>query len=205
MNNQSEADPPIDWEAVILQLQVFTRRLVKGKGWFRGNDTATYIKGKEIDDYVFGAIEKYLQHPEKYDPSKGDFIDYLKFNLISSLVINDALSSENKTSSDIFGVADDIKEGDDNSGTYLDSVLPHAEAYFDQEIDYQEIMSDVEQEVKKDKTAEDIFLALNIGFKRIEIIKEFQLDEKTYNNGLRRLNTILANVAAKFDLKRPSA
>ncbi len=200
MTSQNAENTSIDWEEVILRLQSFTRSWVKGKGWFRGGKTTKLLKGKEIDDYVFGAIEKYLRSPEKHDPSKGSLIDYLKFNLVRSMVSNDLVSAENRTSKDIFAYEDDNEEED--STPYLDSILPNAEVYFDQEIDYQEVLKQIESEAKNDPIVENIFMGICVfGMKRREIIQEFSMTEKEYDNGMRRLNTIRDNVAKKYDIK----
>jgi len=201
MINKKAENSSIDWEEIILCLQSFTRSLVNGKGWFRGGKTKVFLKGQEIDDYVFAAIERYLRNPEKYNPSKGLLIDYLRYNLIRSMVSNDLVSAENRTSKDVFVVTDENKDKKD-SGLYLDSILPHAHAFFDQEIDYKEVMSYVESEIKSDTIVEEIFLGLCCyGFKRREVIEEFKMNEKDYDNGMRRLNTIRNNAAKRYDIK----
>lgn len=193
----------IDWEEVILKLQSFTRFLVNGKGWFRGKYTKTFLKGKEIDDYVFGAIEYYLFNPDKYNKSRGKFINYLKYNLICSMVINDLVSAENQTSKDVFAFVNQDKQESEDSCSYLDSIMPHVEAYFDQEIDYNWIMNSLEAEVKGDEIAEEIFLGhCCYNMKRRDIIEESKMSESDYDNGFRRLNTILKNTAIKFELNK---
>lgn len=203
MINQPVENAYIDWEEVLVCLQAYTRFLVKGKGWFRGYATQSFLKGKEIDDYVFTAIEKYLRNPEKYDSEKGSLLNYLKYNLIRTLVSNDLASQENRTSKDVYVYEDD--DDDDSVSSYLDSILPHAEIFFDQEIDYKEVMSYLEEEVKSDPIVENIFLGLTgFGLKRGDIIKEFSISEKEFDNGMRRLNTLRKNAAAKYDIKLKS-
>jgi len=203
MANQRTENTSIDWEEVILCLQVYTRSLVKDKGWFRGKETTVYLKGKQIDDYVFEAIEKYLRNPEKFDPKKRSLIEYLKKHIIRSLVANDLTSAENRTSSDVFAFINDSDEEDDSS--YLDSILPYAEALFDQEIDFIEIMNYIESEVKGDPIVENIFLGISgYGLKRAEIITEFNLTPIEFDNGMRRLNTIRNKAAKKYDIKKTS-
>lgn len=202
MSNQTEekTDIDIDWEEVLLKLQCYARSLINGKQWFRGNKTTVFLKGKEIEDYVFSAIEKYLRNPEKFDPQKGSLINYLQYNLIRSMVGNDIRSRENKTSMDVFTTADNT-EPEENSCSYLDSIMPCADAFFDQEIDYNEIMSYIEAETKGDKIVEEIFLGLfHFDLKRREIIEEFSMTEKEYDNGMRRLNTIRNKTADKYKL-----
>jgi hypothetical protein len=219
MDIQSEDKNSIDWEEVILRLQSFTRSLVNKKGWFRvsciskkdsKNEgefkyVSTYLKGKEVDDYVNEAVEKYLKNPEKHDPEKGSLVDYLNYNIIRSLVINDLVSSENRTSKDVLSYSFNLEDDENDTGSYLDRILPHAEAYFDQEIDYSEILAFIEKESKGDKIAEEIVLGICFnGLKRREVIEEFNMSEKEFDNGMRRLRTILNRAVKRFDLKTQS-
>lgn len=57
-------------EDVILKLTAFAWSLASSLTWFRGPKTTSFLMGKEAEDYVYGAIGKYLEHPEKFDPSK---------------------------------------------------------------------------------------------------------------------------------------
>ena len=201
-NIKDITDEPIDWEEVILKLQVFTRSCVEGKGWFRGGKTKTYLSGKEINEYVMEAIEEYLWNPQKYDRAKGTLINYLNYGIVRRLVSNDLVSKENRTTQDVFSVADNLEEDEDDGGSYLDRTLPYTCAYFDQEIDYKEIMSFVEEEIKGKVVEENIFLAIySYGMKRREVIAEFNMTEGEYDNGIRRLKTVFATAAAKYDLK----
>lgn len=217
MDVQTENKNSIDWEEIILGLQSFTRSFVSKKGWFRNSSVvkrnpnseggnkyeSTYSEGKEIDDYVYEAIERYLVNKEKHDPNRGSLVDYLKYNVVRSLVSNDLVSSENRTSKDILTHSYNFEDDENDNGSYLDSILPYADVYFDQEIDYKEIMSYVEGEINGDEIAEEIFLGISLnGLKRREVIEEFNLSEKDFDNGMRRLKTILNKAAKKFDLKK---
>jgi hypothetical protein len=219
MDIQTEDKSSVDWEEVILRLQSYTRSLLSKKGWYKINSVvkkdpknegeskyeSTYIKGKEVDDYVYEAIEKYLGNKEKHDPQKGSLLDYLKYGVIRSLVSNDLVSSENRTSRDVFAHSNNLEDDENDNGSYLDSILPYAEAYFDMEIDYKGIMNYVQGEIKGDEILEEIFLGICLnGLKRREVIEEFNLSEKDFDNGMRRLKTILSRTAKKFDLKTQS-
>jgi hypothetical protein len=196
MANHNAENSDIDWEEIILRLQTFTRSLANGKGWFRGEETTIYLRGKEIDDYVFDTIEIYLRNPEKFDSTKGSLIKYLCYSIIRNLVRNDLVSAENRTTSDVFAYQNE-SENEDDSASYLDSILPHAEVFFDQEIDFNEVMSYIEAETKGDSIVENIFLGISgYGLKRAKIIKEFSMTPVEYDNGMRRLITI-RNAAAK--------
>ena len=174
------------------------------KGWFRGGETTIYLKGKEIDDYVFDAIEIYLRNPEKYNPNKGTLIKYLCYSVIRNLVRNDLVSGENRTTNNVFAYQNE-NETDDDSVPYLDSILPHAEVFFDQEIDFNEVMSYIEAETKGDSVVENIFLGISgYGLKRAEIIKEFSMTPDEYGNGMRRLITIRNKAAKKYGIVKQS-
>lgn len=201
-NTKDITGEPVDWEEVILKLQVFARSCVEGKGWFRGGKTKTYLSGKEINEYVMGAIEGYLWNPQKFDPAKGSLIDYLNYSIVRRLVSNDLVSKENRITQDVYSVADNLEEDEDDRGSYLDRTLPYTGAYFDQEIDYNEIMGFIEEEIKGKVIEENIFLAVySYGMKRCEVIAEFNMTEAEYDNGIRRLKTVFAAAATKYDLK----
>lgn len=199
MGNNSNENIQIDWEDVILRLEAFTRSFVKGKPWFRGGDTTTFLMGKEIKDYVFEAIGKYIESPEKYDPAKGDFLNYLKYNIIRSLVSNDLAKNENKETDDVFVNPFDNDDGDENS-SYLDRLLPFTEALFSDDIDFATIKEFIETNIQGDEQVENIFLGIySYGMKRREVIEEFNMAESDYDNGMRRLKTILSRTSLHFN------
>lgn len=203
MGDQNGKDASEDWEAIYPQLYAYTDDLLKKKSWFRGKKTDSYLKGKTIEDYVSEAIWKYLSNPEKFDATSGrSLVNYLKLHIIRTLVGNDAKAPENKTSKDVFAIADKKQQDDDDS--YLDSVLPYAEVFFDQEIDFKEIMTEIENEISKDEVAEKIYFGERYdGLKRAQIIEENKMSEKEFNNGKRRMQTILDTVAKKYNIKKP--
>ena len=190
----------IDWEELYLVLYAYTKWLLKNKYWFSGKKTSFFLKGKEAHDYVSEAIERYLRNPEKFDKSRGNLVNYLKLNLIRSMVSNDFESYENKNVQNILG-SNPFKYEDNNSN-YLDSILPHLDEYFDEQLDYDKIMTLIEKEIKDDGIVEEIFIGICCeGLKRSEIIEEFGMSENDYDNGYRRLRTIMNKVAIKFDIK----
>lgn len=188
-----------DWKEIVLRLQAYTRMLVRDKGWFRGSETGAYISGKEIDDYVFEAIGRYLKNPEKHDPSKRTLVEYLKKHIIRTLVNNDLVSSENQTSTDLFSFESET-ENEDGSDTFIDAMLPKVDALYDDEIDYISIMNFIESEAKGDAYVENIFLGLNCGMKRADIIDEFRMSPSDYDNAMRRLITIRKKAAQKYNI-----
>ena len=194
----------IDWEEIIYQMQGFFRSYFKDAPWFRGVGADTFLMGKTKDDYIYEAIGRYLENPAGYDPGKGTLIHYLEYNLLRSLVSNDLRKKENQTTRDVYGRILD-HDADDDSTAYYDRLLPISEALFDDEIDYDTVMTEIESEVKKDTDCENIFLGLNVeGMKRADIIKEFGMTEGQYNNGWRRLKTILRDIALKYRIDKPA-
>lgn len=202
MSTQTGVPASIDWEEIILRLVAFTRSLAKGKPWFRGGKTDSFLMGKEAEDYAFAAIEKYLKEPEKFDASKGELVDYLQYNLVRSLVGNDLRKKENLLSKDVFAHSDD---DDEENGIYLDRILPHVEALFPDDIDYNAIKEYIEKEIQGDDDAENIFLGLySFGLKPREVMQEFNMAAPEYNNGMRRLKTVLARTTLHFTKNIPS-
>lgn len=194
---QTEAD----WEPIIDALQTYTRLLVRSKRWFRGKQTEVYLKGKEINDYVYEAIGRFLRSPEKFDPEKGTLIDYLQLNLIRGLVANDTTKAENKTTVDVFGLADQLNDANEDGSSYLDAVLPYAEAFFDQEVDHATVITQLEARVKDDLDVEKLFYGFSLGMDRGDILNEFNMTDKEYMNAFRRYKTVKKHLISEFDLK----
>ena len=199
MSNQNEGRGTIDWEELYLQLYAFTDNFLKNRSFFRGPASSSFLAGKEIHDYVMDGIEKYLTHPEKYNSSSGrSLANYIKLHIIRTLIGNDLRSPENRLTKDIFAF-EGVDGGDDVE--HVETLLPFVEAYFDDEMDYVKIMAHAEEAIKGDKIVEEIFLGRHhCGLKRSEIIEEFKMSETDYNNGFRRLETILKNTALQFKL-----
>jgi hypothetical protein len=202
MSNQTDGQETIDLGELYLQLYAFTDDFLKTRTFFRGASSSSFLAGKEVHDYVMDGIERYLRNPEKFNPSSGrSLLNYIRLHIIRSLIGNDLRSAENRLSKDLFA----FESNNDEMGIdYVESMLPYAEAYFDEEMDYEKIMIHVEEAIKGDKIAEEIFLGLaGCGLKRREIIQEFGMTETEYNNGARRLQTILKDTALQFKLKKP--
>lgn len=176
----------------------FAHKLLKKKHWFRGTGDGSSIKGKEVHDYVNDALAQYFANPEKHDPAKGSLADYINFNIIRTLVRNDAVSAENRKTSDLFA---NSAEDEESGSTYLELMLPYTEALVDQQMDYDMVIAYIEQQAQGDSVVEYILLGLNTDLKRREIMKEFNIEVREYDNGKRRLDTILKNAASKFQIQ----
>jgi hypothetical protein len=111
------------------------------------------------------------------------------------------VSAENQTSTDLFAF-ESANEYDESSDTFADAILPKLDAYYDDEIDYENIMNFIESETKGDKFLENIFLGLNCGMKRAEIIEEFGMSPSDYDNAMRRLITIRKKAAQKYNISK---
>ena len=188
-----------EWKDIIIRLTAFTRSWVRGKPWFRGEKTATFLMGKEVEDYVFAAICRYLEHPEKFDPEQGELLEYLKYNLVRSFIANDLRKKENNQTDDIFAEDNDDND-EENASSYSERLLPYTAALFPDDIDYNAIKEYIEKEVQCDVDAENIFLGIyTYGMKRRKVIEEFTMTADVYDNAMRRLTTVINRAAAHFN------
>lgn len=191
-----------EWKDILLRLTAFAHSWAKGRGWFRGEETTTFLEGKQAGDYALAAIGRYLEEPHKYDPQKGSLIDYLKYNLVRSFIANDIRKQENGTTVDIFA-RDEQQDDDEDTSLYSERVMPYTAALFPDDIDYAVIKAYIEGEIQGDKDAENILLGVyTLGMKRREIIEEFNMPPAAYDNGSRRLDTVLARAARFFTEKK---
>ncbi len=190
----------INWDDLYLQLYAYTDHLLKARSWFRKDKTDSYLKGKQVHDYIQDAFEKYLLEPEKYDPSSGrSLVTYLKWHIIRSAVGNDVRSPENQTSSDI--LSSDGVEDEEDSFKNIDALLPFVAAYFGDELDYKDIVKDVEEELEQDEIAKIIFKEVRCqNVDRRVVIRQYKMKESEFDNGMKRLKTVLKRVAKKYEL-----
>ncbi|MFT4155194.1 hypothetical protein [Parafilimonas sp.] len=192
----------IAWEDILLRLTAFTKSWTNGRAWFRGEETSTFIEGKKVEDYVYEAIGRFLESPQKYDPNKGELVDYLKYQLVRTLVGNDLRKLENTQTADIFAY-DDFSDEEEESSPYSERVMPYTAAIFPDDIDYAAIKTYIESEIQGDKDTENVFLGVYISdMKRREVIAEFNMTAADFDNGMRRLNTVLKRAALHFNDKR---
>jgi DNA-directed RNA polymerase specialized sigma24 family protein len=204
MNTDTFSIDDIDWEEIILRLTAFTCSWTNGRAWFRGGGTSDFLAGKKVEDYVYEAITRFLEAPEKYNSAKGDLLKYLKYQIVRTLVGNDLRKLENKKTDDIFAYDDTSCEEEDNI-PYSERVMPFTVALFPDDIDYQAIKVYIETEIQGDKDAENVFLGVYIsGMKRREVMEELDMSASAFDNGMRRLNTVLRRAALHFSEKRPT-
>lgn len=192
----------IDWEEVILRLQAFTRSLTRGKPWFRGQGTGTFLMGKSVDDYVYEAIGRYLADPSRFDPSRGDLVDFLQYNIIRSLVANDLRRKENLFTESLFPLLPP-PDADEGSQAYAEKLIPCTERLLEEDIDHASLRAYIWNEIREDAEASRLFrLVYHLGLKRREVIDAVGIPEKEFDNGMRRLKTAINRAASYFHLKR---
>lgn len=198
------ATEEINWKSILPQLYAFALEMVKNKPWFRHQGDETTIAGQQAKDYVHSAIEKYMLQPGSFDPTRGTLVNYLKFSLIRGAISNDAKKHENTHTNDVFGEArrrSGGEQGDETEISYLDRMLPHVEASFDTKYDYDQIMKHIGRECEEDKVVSDILCGLyEHNLKRREIINKYKMSAKDFDNGKRRLQTIIDNTRKKFKI-----
>jgi hypothetical protein len=190
-----------DWQKLYLSLYAFADQILKSQYWFRGKGTDSFFKGKQPHDYTQDAIEKYWLEPEKFDPTQMSLLGYLKKHILRRAVGNDSKRLENRFSSDIFK-KQYRNNNDDNE--YLDDILPFQQAIFDQQMDLDLIMDFIADQIKHDTILVKVFHGhCRDRLERREVIQEYKLSDTEYDNGFRRLKTILKDCAIKFYLEPP--
>jgi hypothetical protein len=184
----------IKWEELYLKLYAYTDQLLKKSSRFK-KKTNSFLKDKQVEDYVCDSIEKYLSAPGKFDVNSGrSLLNYLKFHIIRSLVSNDFNSAENQLTIAL----PYMNENDDN--WFVNMILPNISATFDENIDYEKIMEEIYENLHGDKIAKLIFNEVRVnGIPRIEFIKEYKISEKDFDNGMKRLKTVLKNIIKLYD------
>jgi hypothetical protein len=188
-----------EWRNLYGQLYAFTDFLIKHTPWFRKGGSSSYIQGKTADDYVMEAVTRYLEHPEKYDGTKRGLDGYLKCHIIRTLVGNDARSKENSITTEWSQQSGDGRG--DGLYEYVDEVLPSVYPFFDDEIDYQNIIEDLRKAIAHDKCCRTIFEGVCVcGKPRREIIAENGWSDEAFDNGMKRLNRARVKVGKKYQL-----
>jgi hypothetical protein len=187
----------IDWKDTYLKLVAFAHSWANGRSWFRGEDTTSFLMGKQAHDYAVDAIVKYHENPEKHDPKLGDLLNYLKYHLIRASVGNDLRRKENRLTNDIF--KDDEDDDDEDSTSYAERLLPRTEAAFSDDYDYDELKKYIEEGIKGDTHVENIFIGKCLDMLRREIIEDSKMTPDEYDNANRRLKTVVNRALAHFN------
>lgn len=136
-------------------------------------------------DFAIDAITKYLNEPEKFDPSRNpDLIRYLKYNILRQLIfnakkkaanLNEIVQEESEDEYDLENVDDFFAE----------------EIELDEAIDVAAVVAKIEEEVSEDEDLYAIFIGRYYDeSKRGEICKELDISEEEYDNRIRRLRRL---------------
>jgi len=65
------------------------------------------------------------------------------------------------------------------------------------------ILNDIQDEIQADEIVKTIFEAhCQNGLLRREILIEYNMDSKVFDNGMKRLRTVLKKTAKKYDLRQ---
>ncbi len=165
----------VDWEKVIKILMAYSLKLIC-KQKFRAYD----IKDMAYD-FSIEAITQYLEHKDKFDPSRNpDLLKYLKLNILRRLISNYSNSADNIKISQI----------QINDLNLIDKYVE--EMQIDETIDIKKIVTNIQKEIDGDTEMSIIFAALyEENMKRSEICKEFSIEVTSYNNTLKRLKRIV--------------
>jgi hypothetical protein len=184
-----------EWNNIIIQLKAFIESMIEKRSFFRGSSSDSYLKGKEADDYVLETIHMFIENPEKYNPTKGSLIKFLKYYLARNIVGKDFRSKENKVSQEFNEFT--IDEDDSSIISYEESVYIAIYEFFEDQLDFKKIVDDLINEIGSDILAENVLFGLINGYKPREVMSEFNMTDNEYNNALRRLKTIQKSIALK--------
>jgi len=186
-----------EWDDLYGQLLAFADFTLQHKRWFRKTKDSSFLKGKMAHDYVVEAVTRHLEHPEKYDPTKRTLLRYLQKHILKTLIYDDAVSKENKGSIDAVGARLDC------GGEYIvniEDMLPAADALFDDELDYNQIIGEIKEGITQDQPALVIFDAICQGTPRKDVIEEQGWTKNIYDNGMKRLDRVRLRVAEKYHI-----
>lgn len=149
-----------------------------------GSDTLSTIKNKSDLSYDFAmeAIKKYLERPNNFNPRRNpDLVKYLKYYILRQLISNFRKSKSH--------LNEDIVEENNYMGLsdiYIKDYL------IDDAIDYDNLINKIKSSIKDDKLVKNIFeLRIVKEFKRKEICEKLNIRSSEFDNGFRRLKTIV--------------
>lgn len=170
-----------EWTRIIKELTIYTIYQFKYYSLIDEHG----LKGNTAEEIAMKAIEKVLVGEWNWDSNKSDLLTYLKFHVVKGLMSN-LLRSKEKASYK-FQTQEEYEshKGDQN-----------IEAQFESENSIDLIRSKIE-----DKEALIIFDGLLEGMKRREICKQNSWPNKTYDNAVRRLNSMIEKMNIKEYLK----
>lgn len=176
----------IDWDDIYPKLLAFTHYRIANIVWYKGANNLP--KGYKAEDLVMEAINRFLNYPDKFDGKKGNLINYLKFNVINSLISQLRVSAENKTSTDTYEV--EIL----NKSLSVD---------LDSNLDITIIKEEIEKQIEDDTLLYNIFyFRYYEEYQRSEICDELGIATREYDNTMRRLRRIVEKILNTSNYER---
>jgi len=157
------------WGPIVKKLTLHAKSRLKFWGLLRDKG----IKGKSPEDIAIDAICEVYEEIWNWDPKKSDILTYLKFHVVNGMVANLYKSKEVKKSST---TEDFDLENDFN---------------IEDEINAEQIIKLMQVQLKDELSLLNIFNLLVKGLVRQQICEILEINEKTYNNSLRKLKTRL--------------
>ncbi|WP_163380200.1 hypothetical protein [Cyclobacterium sp. SYSU L10401] len=171
----------VDWDEVIPVLMSYAYVLVGAS-----NQRMARSREELAYDFAVDAITKYLDEPEKFDPSRNpDLIKYLKYNILRQLISNAKKKASN---------VNEVVQGDDESEKFDSEIVDDlfAEEFeLDEAIDVASVVVKIEQEIEDDEELYEIFVGRYCyESKRGEICKDLKISTDEYDNRIRRLRRL---------------
>lgn len=166
-----------DWPNLIKELTLYANARFKFWGLF----TEKGINGYSPEEIAYEAIELVFTGVWKWNPSKSDLRNYLKYNVVKGLVANLANKKEVK-----MAVSDEIELLVVSDGSAIQD-----------DLNIKQVTTFIKQDLGTDELLNQIFSSLMEGMKRAEICEELDLQVNTYNNAIRRLRSRLLRLDKK--------
>ena len=154
-----------------------------------GSSTLRLEKNKHdlAYDFAMETIKRYLDEPEKFDPTKNnDLVKFLKYYILKRLVSNFKQLGGQKS--------EIVYERDDHNGIKVINKFVK-ENDIHEMMDLEETLRLIQQQLLKDKDVLEIFeLRYKKDYKRVEVCEELGISVGEYTNRIRRLDTVISRI-----------
>lgn len=130
------------------------------------------------EDLAMKAIIVFLEKPAIYDSAKGSLGVFLR------KVLKNNLLNEVKSANTFTKVQSTIAS---KTSIGIDTLI-------EERIDYELLVSSIENGLDADPVAHQIFKAVVEGLEKNDICKKFNYDDNVYYNGIRRIRTVYSKV-----------
>jgi RNA polymerase sigma factor (sigma-70 family) len=175
----------VEWERAIPVLMAFAFSLLGNKKFTNRRDHLAY-------DFTMEAITKYLENPEKFDPSRNpDLINYLKYNILRQLITNFQNSAGVRKR---IIIKKNIDEDAEQNYSYSLEQLYKQDQYIENNIDEEVFVERMIRKLDRKPELKEIFNLLYFkDSKRAEICEDLNISLRDYDNRYRRLKRLLDN------------